>query len=304
MSLSEEEWSDKPCDVCGKDDAIEIECARRYTDNQPIHVCRNCGFVYVRRRRSSKRIAEAWAEEIYTTRAVSDRGSSVAYTARIPAVISRLTFVAETIRLTLDPKGFRLCDIGAGEGVFLEIIQQIDPTIRPFAIEPSANNCKVMKEKGIDCFDGTVEEFMTVDSGQIGVFDVVTLLWTLENCFSCRDMVEAASKLLKPGGRLIIATGSRILVPFKKPLNYYFGKNPADTHSFRFSANSLKRLAATCGFHPDYENQYIDNDILCLGFSKKEHSGEEPKPLADDYRQVLGFFERWDKETQLYFSGH
>jgi ubiquinone/menaquinone biosynthesis C-methylase UbiE len=242
--------------------------------------------------------------EIYTTRAVSDRGSSVAYTARIPAVISRLTFVAETICTSLGLKDFRLCGIGAGEGVFLDIIQQIDPTIKSLAVEPSANNCKVMKERGIDCFDGTIEEFMVANSSQAGEFDVVTLLWTLENCFSCRDMVEAASRLLKPGGRLIVAIGSRILVPFKKPLNCYLSKDPVDIQSFRFSANSLKRLATTCGFHPDYENQYIDNDVLCLGFTKKEHSREESKSLADDYRQVLGFFECWDKETQLYFSGH
>ena len=34
------------CDICDEDNPIEIELSD--TDGEPIHVCSNCGFVYVR----------------------------------------------------------------------------------------------------------------------------------------------------------------------------------------------------------------------------------------------------------------
>ena len=48
-----------PCDVCGCDKAVEVPYARLYTGDQPIHICKGCGFVYVRRRRDA---AKAWLQ--------------------------------------------------------------------------------------------------------------------------------------------------------------------------------------------------------------------------------------------------
>ena len=90
------------CDLCSAEKPVEISVARQYSDGQPLHVCRSCGFVYVRRRRSAQAIAKTWTEELYKT----------SYTARIPAVKARQVFVAEMIDATLGLRGKRLCDIG------------------------------------------------------------------------------------------------------------------------------------------------------------------------------------------------
>ena len=37
------------CDICGYLDAIEVPNCRHYTGGQPIHICSNCGFVYVKK---------------------------------------------------------------------------------------------------------------------------------------------------------------------------------------------------------------------------------------------------------------
>ena len=50
---------------------------------------------------------------------------------------------------------------------------------------------------------------------KIGTFDIVTMMWTLCNSFSCKEMMNVAFDLLKPGGHLCIAEGSRIMVPLK-----------------------------------------------------------------------------------------
>ena len=49
-----------PCDICGSEDAVELPEGRLYNDGTPLHVCRSCGFVYCRERRSAQAIADNW----------------------------------------------------------------------------------------------------------------------------------------------------------------------------------------------------------------------------------------------------
>ncbi|SMP83299.1 hypothetical protein SAMN06295888_1821 [Desulfonatronum zhilinae] len=40
-------YSKFPCDLCGSTQSVEAPYARLYTNDQPIHICKECGFVYV-----------------------------------------------------------------------------------------------------------------------------------------------------------------------------------------------------------------------------------------------------------------
>ena len=282
---------DWPCDLCGSEDAAEIEPARRYTNGAPLHVCRNCGFVFVRRRRSAAAIADSWSNEIF--------GS--AYTAHIPAVIARLTYVAQFVQQTLGVEGKRLLDIGGGEGVFLDMVRGPEYGAKVFAVEPSGTYCKAMAGRGIDCFAGTIEDYLASDQAELGGFDVVTVMWTLENCQSCRVMLDGAWDLLCDGGHIIVATGSRILVPFKKPLQYYIGPGNQDTHAFRFSGNTLRGHLAKSHFEVIESNRFIDNDILCLAARKADRTREIPWQ-GDDPQAVLNYFDRWHTETKKFYA--
>ena len=93
---------------------------------------------------------------------------------------------------------------------------------------------------GAGCSSGWPRVSIIEDFKSDRQFDIVTLNWTLENTGDCMDVLERARKLLNPDGHICVATGSRILVPFKKPLSTYFSDNPADLHCFRWSANSLE----------------------------------------------------------------
>ena len=150
-----ETW-DCPCDVCGSTDAVEIPEARLYTDGQPIHVCKDCGFIYVRRRRSAEDIARSWSDELF----------GGADTARIPAVAARQTYVAEYLDDAIDPHGKSVCDIGGGEGLFGELLQRPPYGARVFAVEPSESNCAQMTERGIENFCGTIEEYTSLPGGR------------------------------------------------------------------------------------------------------------------------------------------
>jgi SAM-dependent methyltransferase len=283
-----EEYWEYPCDLCGLKDAVEVPYARLYTNDQPIHICKKCGFVYVKRRRSAEAIAKAWSEKLYGSK----------YTARIPAVKARQVYVADFIDVNLGLRDKTVVDIGSGEGQFLEILRD-QYGAKVFGIEPSPHNCELIAKMGIGCFGGTIEKYLA--SGIRARADIVTIVWTLENCFSCRDMLIAARKILKKDGYVAVATGSRILVPFKKPLFSYLGPNPSDTHCFRFSANTLRGILAVNGFEPLQINRYWDTDFLCV-IARKDRGKTPVQCKRDHYLDVHHFFERWHQETLFHLK--
>jgi 2-polyprenyl-3-methyl-5-hydroxy-6-metoxy-1,4-benzoquinol methylase len=280
---------DYPCDLCGADEPIEVPHCRLYTGGQVVHICGACGFVYVRTRRSSEEIARVWAQEIY----------GAVYTAvRNPAVMARQTFVAEFLASNTDIEGSTVCDVGAGEGLFLKYLQE-HYRVSAFGIEPSTSNSARLHKLGIESFDGTIEQFLASPAARAYRADVVTVMWTLENCFSCIDMLKGAAALVEVGGKVLVATGSRILVPFKKPLFQYFSHTPADTHCFRFSANALQTALALAGLRTVATNRYIDNDILCV-LAEKTEPAATLQPIKDHPLEVVSFFERWHAESVHY----
>jgi SAM-dependent methyltransferase len=285
--MTNDEYRLFSCELCGADDFAEINEIRPFTMGQPVHVCKCCGFVQVIRRRTPERIAEVWANELYK----SD------YTARIPAVKARHTYVAETIDVAIGLRGKSVCDIGAGEGYFAQMLSD-QYGAKMFGVEPSTANCDRMKREDIACFDGTAEDyFASAPEGRR--FDIVTIIWTLENSNSCRRLMDIAWHLLRSDGYVVIATGSRILVPFKKSLDLYLGPNPADTHAFRFSANTLQGLLAETGFELAHVNHYIDSDVLCMIGRRTDRSNAIAWP-HDDWQRVIKFFARWARDTAFY----
>ena len=247
-----EQARDFPCDLCESEESSEIEVARHYMGDGRLHVCKSCGFVYVRHRRSAQAIADEWSDELYET----------SYTARIPAIVGRQTYVAEFIHSEIGLKGKSVCDVGAGEGLFLDMIREDRFGADVFGIEPSRANGTLMANLDIDHFVGTIEDYAASKTDQ--KYDIATIMWTLENCQSCLGMLRSTADLLKPGGHVVVSTGSRILVPFKKPLHYYLGPTGADTHAFRFSANALARALALSGFEVVAQNRYVDSDCLAM----------------------------------------
>lgn len=267
------------CDLCGHQDATPIEAARPYVgDNDVPMVCNNCGFIYVRERRTPEEIAEAW----------NDIWSPEGYTSAWPAVVARLHYVAEWIYQNIGLENKRVLDIGAGEGKFMDIVARMGAI--PFGIEPSVKNCTDINEKhGFRCRHGTVEQVNLQPE-----YDIVTVNWTLENTGDCIGFLKKARTFLKPNGHLVVATGSRILVPFKKPLSTYFSTNPADTHCFRFSVKSLANAFTISGFNHRFYSRIEECDWLVI-------AGEPDEPrrlIKDQYdspQEVLRFFDDWQR---------
>ena len=295
---------DYPCDVCGSDDAEEIPEARHYTDGLPIHVCRQCGLVYCKSRRTAENVAATWSDELYGSpdgddqgRGELDSGVMKRYSALTPFVKSRHVFVAEMIHQSIGLRSKRVVDIGAGQGEFLRLLaESYGESV--FGIEPSTPNCARMSRLGIYNFVGIAEHYASECSTSN---EIATIVWTLENCQSCAAVIKTAHELLNTGGYVVVATGSRILVPFKKPLQYFFNDKIAqDAHPFYFSVNTLTGLLANAGFLTTHTNRYIDSDYLVV-FGQKTDRTNKIEWRGDDVKDVLSFFERWHRETQDHY---
>lgn len=285
-----------PCDLCGSFAAYPIPESVFYTKAEALSVCSECGLVYSRERRPPEVVAKAWSAEVF----------GGVYSARIPAVLSRQTYVADTLDQQLNLKGKSLCDIGTGEGQFLKIARD-SYGAEVFGTEDSLTNCELMKKHGLNYFHGSVEEFTASNKFQDKSFDIATIMWTLECCSSPNNMMKAARNLLKDGGYLALATGSRICVPFKKPLHLYLTTSLPDIQPMRLSINTISGFLVKYGFDLVYQNRYLDSDVLCVVGKKRTDSPRledfSAKDLAnykDDFIKVMDYFRRWHQESLHY----
>jgi SAM-dependent methyltransferase len=281
-----------PCDICGSTKAIEAPHAGEYTGNQPIHICKDCGLVYYRQRRSPEEIARYWDEVLYG----NEKDNQDSYDPNRPIFASRYAYSVSFLKKHLGTlKHKKVFDIGIGEGQFLEKIREEGAEV--FGVESSARNCRMLKKKKIPHYFGTIEKYDSEMSASGKKADIVTLIFVLQNSQSATDMIRAAHRILKEKKHLLIVMGSRILVPFKKPLGTYLNTLPQDEQPYHFSIGTLQCLLAKCHFRIVATNHYWDDDLMVV-LAEKRPESEDIEWLRDDYRAVSRFFTDWHKASQ------
>ena len=230
------------CDLCGSSNRLPLPQDPR------ISICARCGFCYVSERRTAEEVALAW-DDIYRTEQ---------YSPKWPAVRARLFYVAEWIEQTIGFEGKSVLDIGAGDGFFLQ--QCRIRGAHPVGLDPSPHNARGIRALDMTCHEGSIEKV-----GPCGQYDIVTINWTLENTTDCLAMLRYARERLLPGGHVVVATGSRILVPPKKPLSSYLNPDvPADMHCFRWSFSSLTRAFMQANLTFAAANESLECDWMVM----------------------------------------
>ena len=158
---------------------------------------------------------------------------------------ARLAFIRDRVaeRFGRDPKartafnGLSLIDIGCGGGLIAEPMRRLGFAVT--AVDASSENIGTARahaaEQGLDIAyrAATVEQ---VEAEGAGPFDVVLVLEIIEHVADPAAFLRACSRLVAPGGILIVATLNRTLKSLalgKIAAEYVLRWVPAGTHDWR-----------------------------------------------------------------------
>ena len=164
--------------------------------------------------------------------------------------------------------GLRLLDIGSGGGLVAEPLTRLGAEV--VGIDATARNVEVARlhaaEGGlrIDYRHAAAEEL--AEAGES--FDAVLALEIVEHVASLEAFVVAASRMVKPGGLLVVATLNRTLKAFGLAIvgaEYVLGWLPKGTHDWRKFVRPSELEAA----------------IRASGLSLTETTGVSYNPLLD-----------------------
>lgn len=236
----------------------------------PLHVCKNCGLVYIRERRTSEEVADDWTG-LYQSR----------YSAVTPSVETQHTYLGACMENTRHLRGRRVLDVGGGKGHFAKLLRDKYGAVAK-CLDPSPENAfwSVSPEHQLAM---RIEEFPAVP------FDIICMNFTLENCADPSAVLKKCHDLLAPDGLIFIQTGARIAVPFSRHIADYLSMGVPDTHPLRFSPNTLVAMLARHGFR--YQDMSIYGMELLWACGKKD----EPYEIGnkDDWQEIIRFFDAW-----------
>lgn len=228
---------------------IEVNCpacdSREYTGqfkkNGFAYVtCDRCQTLYVRYRPSFDKLNQFYAQSESTKYWVNEFFKPVAETRREKIFKPRVEYVVN--RFGKDPS-WTVGDIGAGFGLFLQELKAKWPSGRYIAIEPSIEQGEICNQAGLDVECCALEELKGYD----GRFDLLTAFELFEHLHQPKVFLQAARRLLKPGGRLLATTlngeGFDIQVLWEKSKSIY-----PPCHINFFNPGSITRLLEANGF--------------------------------------------------------
>jgi 2-polyprenyl-6-hydroxyphenyl methylase/3-demethylubiquinone-9 3-methyltransferase len=158
---------------------------------------------------------------------------------------ARLAFIRDRVaeRFGRDPKrreafaGLSLIDIGCGGGLIAEPMRRMGFAVT--AVDAASENIGTARahaaEQGLDIAyrAATVEQ---IEAEGAGPFDVVLALEIIEHVADPKAFIRACSRLIAPGGIMVVATLNRTLKSLalgKVAAEYVLRWVPAGTHDWR-----------------------------------------------------------------------
>ncbi len=160
----------------------------------------------------------------------------------------------------------KLLDVGAGTGLFVHQMIQAGWEVK--GLEPDAGARKVAKKLGVELYDPS-----TLFSSDHASYDAITLWHVLEHVHDLNSYLEHFRKLLKTGGRLIIAVPnytSADATYYKK----YWAAYDVPRHLYHFSPDSMRILFGKHGFTLEsIYPQWFDSFYVSL-LSEKYKTGK------------------------------
>lgn len=176
--------------------------------------------------------------------------------------------VMKAIFNRLDPQNNRILDIGCFDGTFLSLVKNQNNDF--YGLDASDWALEHMRKKEIK-----VQKFFFDDKTKLpfesDFFDIVVAGEIIEHIFDTDFFIEEISRVMKPGGKLLISTpniaslGRRLLLLFGANPITELSPNEANSvgHIRYFTRKTLKNILAKHGF------EIISSHSDCINFSTK-----------------------------------
>lgn len=164
-------------------------------ENFQIHECLNCGLLFTEPRPTKERIGEYYKSEEYYSHQENKKGL-------IPKIYENVKAINLKAKYKMATKGLEkgiILDIGCGVGDFLHMMEQNG--WETIGIEPSAD-AKDIARKRMKAKLLSPEEITNLKEESL---DLITMWHVLEHVDDIKSEVQHLYRLLKRGGRLVLA---------------------------------------------------------------------------------------------------
>jgi len=183
------------CPLCGPGPGVTL---REDFDPFRVVACNNCGLVFLSPRLTEKAILKLYSDENYYVSEVAGQGYDEYLEVR-PNWIR--TFARRLNEIGKYQKPGKVLDIGCGPGFFLEAAQA--KGYDAHGLDPSDYIVKVAREKFGDRIRHGVIEQADYAADE---FDLVVAFDTFEHIYRPLEWLEAARRIIKPGGLIAMTT--------------------------------------------------------------------------------------------------
>jgi 2-polyprenyl-3-methyl-5-hydroxy-6-metoxy-1,4-benzoquinol methylase len=138
-------------------------------------------------------------------------------------------------------RGARMLDIGCGNGIFLWQMRSLGWEV--CGVEPDPQSAAQAREIGLDVRTGLLQQQSLPEAH----FDAITMVHVIEHLHDPMDTLRLCWKLLKPGGRITIATPNLGSCGHRHFTSNWRDLDPP-RHLVLFTENSLRHALEACGF--------------------------------------------------------
>lgn len=277
-----EEFVYVPCPACGAEDSMP-----KFDKNSISYVnCRVCRTLYVSPRPSPKVL-----EWFYRGSPNYAYWNNVVFPASEAARLQKI-FIPRVDRLLDICRKYSIetnaiLEVGAGFGTFCAEVKTRNVFSRVVAVEPTPDLAETCRKRGLEVLEQPIEQ---VDMDQTSLFDVVASFEVIEHLFAPIDFVGHMTRLLKPGGLLMLTCPNGQGFDIE---TLGAASNTVDhEHLNYFNPGSLSRLLNKCGldvlesFTPGkLDAELVRNKIIAGEFDVSAQPFLK-KVLIDDWEQL------------------
>jgi SAM-dependent methyltransferase len=238
------DWEECACLLCGGANWVPlVEAPDRALSGRGLWFmvvqCKECGLSYTNPRPSTRSLAQFYSPDYRPHQFAHGRVRPARWWQRLPLLRQR----QDLVRKILPVRGQgRLLDFGCGSGSFLLRMRQQGWTVTGLDMAEVVVE-RLRAQFGVHALTGSLPH-PALDEAS---FDVITMWQALEHSHEPLDILQAAHKLLAPGGKLLVTVPNIDSLAFR-----WFGLawNGLDLprHLVHFNPATLRQILQRAGY--------------------------------------------------------